>query len=366
MNHHALLAFVCTAFAVGCSSSPTGEVADGAVAQDGATTDGAATDGGSPLDAAPSQDGGTADAGPDVRVLTDRKLAGFPHTFDIYTPRTPKRVVVFLHGGGGSKEGGGDQLGLRVESGTAPNTTVAYDTAWLGAHDVAFVFPQGQAKAGTRGFTWNNYVMTSDVDDVAFLAALSSAIRGGTLDNTVPAIPRIAVSGHSNGGMMTNRLWCEAPQAFDAFIAFAGPASVHLGVSGYHPCTPAAQKPYLGYVGGKDTVLQTDGNWLQDVWTIGAPLANTPGFVDPNLVNELTFHKTVRVPKTCAGPIGTPSVGNGGATTTWSDCGGKTQLVRVTNADHCMSGTKCTHTFESETGRRMIDVLTEFFTAQAP
>ncbi len=366
MKPHTIVAFALAAFAIACSSSPTGDAADAAPSQDGATVDAAPVDGAAPLDAGPSADGGTADAGPDVRILTDRKIAGFPHAFDIYTPRAPKRVVVFLHGGGGSKEGGGDQLGLRIETGTAPNTTVTYDTAWLGAHDVAFVFPQGQAKGGTRGFTWSNYVMSSDVDDVAFLGALSSAIRGGTLDGSLPAIARIAVSGHSNGGMMTNRLWCEAPQAFDAFIAFAGPASVHLGVSGDHACAPTSQKPYLGYIGGKDTVLQTDGNWLQDVWTVAPTLANTPGFVDPNLVNELTFHKTVRVPKTCAGTVATPSIGNGGATTTWNDCGGKTQLVRVTNADHCMSGSKCTHSFESDTGRRMIDVLTEFFAAQAP
>jgi len=363
MNTAAPLAFAFAIAALACSSStsptvdsPDANLPDAALPEDAA-----------PQDATPPQDDAAkADAGPAVQVLTDRKLPGFPHLFDIYAPRAPKRVVVFLHGGGGSKEGAGEQLGLRTETGIGPNATVSYDTAWLAAHDVAFVFPQGQAKAGTRGFTWSNYVMTSDVDDVAFLSALSAAIRAGSLDGSLPALARVAVSGHSNGGMMTNRLWCEAPNAFDAFVAFAGPASVHLGAGADHACTPAVAKPYLGYIGGKDTVLQTDGNWLADVWTVAPSLANTPGFVDPNLVNELTFHRTIRVPKTCAGTVAAPTGGNNGATTTWSDCGGKTQLVRVTNADHCMSGTKCTHTFESDTGRRMIDVLTEYFIAQAP
>lgn len=303
-----------------------------------------------------------AEATVPLTVKSNLTLNSFPHRIDLYIPANPKRVVVFLHGGGGTKEGGAENLGLRLVSGTG----TAYDTAWMAEHDVAFVFPQGQALAGTNGRTWNNHVMNSGVDDVAFLEALARAIRAGTLDPTLPATARIAVSGHSNGGMMTNRLWCEAPAAFDAFVSFAGPASVHLGEGADHACTPGVTRPYLGYIGGKDTVLQTEGNWLDSVWTVAPLLANTPGFVDPNLVNELTFHKTIRVPRTCAGTVHTPVNGGGGAWTTWSDCDGAIQLVRVTEADHCMSGDKCSHTFESETGRRMIDVLTGFFVAKAP
>ncbi len=271
-------------------------------------------------------------------------------------------AVVFLHGGGGSKEGGADQLGL----GTGTGGSTALDAAWLGSHDIVFVFPQGQAKSGTKGNTWNNYVMTSDVDDVAFLTALAGGLRTGSLDPAVPAVSHVTVSGHSNGGMMANRLWCEAPQAFDAYVAFAGPASVHLGASADHACAPSVARPFLAYVGGKDSVLRTDGNWTEPVWTIAPILAKTPGFVDPDVANELTFHTTVRVPKTCAGPVAAPTTSPDGATTTWSDCGGQIQLVRVTEADHCMSGSKCTHTFESETGRRMIDVLTGFAASPAP
>jgi len=311
---------------------------------------------------APSEPSDTAEASAAPTVKSNLTLASFPHRIDLYLPTNPKRVVVFLHGGGGTKEGGAENLGLRIVSGT----TVSYDTAWMAAHDVAFVLPQGQALAGTNGRTWRNHVMDSGVDDVAFLNALASAVREGTLDPALPATTRIAVSGHSNGGMMTNRLWCEVPASFDAFVAFAGPASVHLGEGADHACAPSVTRPYLGYIGGKDTVLQTEGHWLDSVWTVKPLLANTPGFVDPKLVNELTFHKTVRVPRTCAGTVHTPVNGGGGAWTTWSDCDGALQLVRVTEADHCMSGDNCTHSFESDTGRRMIDVLTEFFIAKAP
>ena len=354
-----------------CSSTDETPTPSDASAVDGSTPDASAEDSG-------SVDGGTVDADAavtsdsstsDVVVRTDVKLTGFVHPIDLYVPPGATRVVVFLHGGGGSKSQGAEQLGLRIE---AKDGTVTYDKAWLLANRIAFVIPQGQAPNGQRGYTWTNYVMTSGVDDIAFLTALTSAIRGGTLDSSLPALPKIAVAGHSNGGMMTNRLWCEAPNLFDAFVSFAGPASVHLGVGGDHACAPSARKPYLGYVGDQDTVLQTSGKSDVATWTVAPTLANTPGFVDPDLVNEAFFHREVRVPKTCAGVASDPVTV--GPLTTFSDCSGKIRLVRVQGADHCLSGALCTYGFGSKSGpsigqvvgKRVIDLLAEFFVAQVP
>ncbi len=306
------------------------------------------------------------DAGAPLTVTLDATLAGFPHLIDLYVPARPERLVVFLHGGGGTKDGAADQLSLRVAP-TSAGAPPTYDEAWLTSHRVAFAIPQGQALPGTNGRTWSNYVMDSGVDDVAFLRALAAAARAGTLHASLPAVAKVHVAGHSNGGMMANRLWCEAPDAFDGFAALAGPASTALGPAGAHPCQPVVAKPYLGYVGGKDTVLQTLGHWTDDVWTIAPVLASTPGFVDPTLVNELTFHETVRVPATCGGVVAAPTFGAGGVTTTWSDCGGKVRLVRVTNAGHCIGPrASCTDSFETETGQRLVDVLSGFFAATAP
>ena len=59
------------------------------------------------VDAGPA-DGGAPDAGTTatVRVLTDLRLAGHPHTIDAFIPTNAERVIVFLHGGGGTKETG--------------------------------------------------------------------------------------------------------------------------------------------------------------------------------------------------------------------------------------------------------------------
>jgi poly(3-hydroxybutyrate) depolymerase len=320
--------------------------------------DASSTDGSTPTDSGPSE----------VVVQTDLKLAGFVHPIDVYAPPGATRVVVYLHGGGGSKEQGAEQLGLRTET----KGTVTYDKAWLLANRVAFVIPQGQAANGQLGTTWSNYLMTSGVDDMAFLTALAAAIRSGTLSTALPALSKVAVSGHSNGGIMANRVWCEGPTLFDAFVSFAGPASVHLAAGADHACAPSVTKPYLGYVGDQDVVLQTAGNTDVATWTIVPALANTDGFLDPNVVNEAFFHRDLRVPATCGGVAAAPTVS--GKLTKFSDCAGKIQLVRVTGADHCLSGIVCTHVFggtqgpsmERVVGRRMIDVLTEFFVAKVP
>ncbi|HPH69284.1 MAG TPA: prolyl oligopeptidase family serine peptidase, partial [Kofleriaceae bacterium] len=188
-------------------------------------------------DSAP--DGAPGDGAPSSIVIRSNvKLGSHPQLMDIYGAAAPTRVVVFLHGGGGNKETIAEQLGLRVLNGAM----VATDAAWLIAHNVAFVFPQGQAHAGSNGFTWSNYVMTSDVDDVGFLNDLASAIRSGTLTPALAATARVAIAGHSNGGMMANRMWCEAPATFDAFVAFAGPASEEL-TKPTHLCVPTVAKP---------------------------------------------------------------------------------------------------------------------------
>lgn len=329
--------------------------------------DSGALDGGATLDAdaTPASDSSTSQ----VVVRTDVKLAGFVHPIDLYVPPGATRVVVFLHGGGGSKSQAAEQLGLRTE---AKDGTVTYDSAWLSANHIAFVIPQGQAPNGQRGYTWTNYVMTSGVDDMAFMTALASAIRSGGLDPSLPALSKVAVAGHSNGGMMTNRLWCEAPSSFDAFVSFAGPASVHLGIGADHACAPSSTKPYIGYVGDQDTVLQTSGKSDVATWTVAPTLANTPGFVDPDLVNEAFFHRDVRVPKACAGAPSAPVTV--GPLTTFSDCSGKIKLVRVQGADHCLSGALCTYGFGSKSGpslgqvvgKRVADLLSEFFVSQVP
>ena len=162
----------------------------------------------------------------------------------------------------------------------------------------------------------------------------------------------------------------------DGFAALAGPASVRLytggtGLSdpnlGAAPCRPTQPRPYLGLVGGRDATLQTTGNWSQPYWSVNPTLAATPGFVDPNLVNEEFFHRQIRVPLTCGGTAAAPTPSSDGKRTAWSDCGGRIQLIRAETADHCLGQTSlCTATLPGSSGLSMRDLMLDFFTSTEP
>ena len=326
-----------------------------------------------------------------MAVLNNVKLGSgflnaFPQAMDVYLPSNATRAVVFLHGGGGSKEGAAVKeigVALAPPSGTTP----VPDTQWLEDNHTAFVFPQGQHVQGAqRAATWSNYVMSSGVDDMAFLTALAGALRSGALAKGVPTFAHVYLAGHSNGGMMTNRVWCEGSALFDAYVSLAGPASVQLdpasapldagvtdGLIGHAPCAPASPRPYLGVLGDADTILETKGHWNDDVWTINGCLTKDKhgSWVDPRLVSERRFH-AVRVAARCGGAPAAPVTSPDGRTTTWSDCKGSIRLEEVTGANHCvmedvvpcidgtLAGAECTNSIEAQSGTRMRDVLVSF------
>jgi poly(3-hydroxybutyrate) depolymerase len=172
-----------------------------------------------------------------VVVETDQKLASAPHRFDVYRAPGAQVAVVFLHGGGGTKKQFAQQLqGDDWERLLIDNKALA-------------VFPQGQAiAAAPRATTWSNHVMTSGVDDVAFLRDLVRHIahRYG--------VSRFYLAGHSNGGMMAGRVFYELPALFEGYVMISGPPSArYLGLAGPMP------RPVLCVVGDADAVLQNGG-----------------------------------------------------------------------------------------------------------
>jgi polyhydroxybutyrate depolymerase len=335
---------------------------------------GTATGGGSASGGGAATGGGSAT--PTVTLLRDVRLGADPHLVDVYLPSNANRAVVFLHGGGGSKEGGAkNEIVIATDPGDGG---VAPDDTWLLASETAFILPQGQAIAGAaKATTWNNYVMTSGEDDVVFLTALSAAIRAGSLSASVPAFSRVYVGGHSNGGMMANRMWCEASSVFDSYAAISGPASVQLDIGGAHPCQPSALRPFLSIVGDSDTIIQSDGAWDAGAWGVNTCLQGTGGsFVNPALIPDERFYETVRVPTMCGGASSTPV--SSGNITTWSDCDGGVRLERIVGADHCvvsqfmvcrnnqLLGGTCSNSIEAQSGVHMRDVLLDFFLETAP
>lgn len=293
----------------------------------GPSADGGASD---PVDAAePGPDAGkdlpdepdasaaVADAAtrlPPGLTRDQKTSAASTRVFDVFMPTAqPQSAVVFLHGGGGKKESIEEGLELTPVS-----------QARLDQLGVAWVFPQGLAAAG-NSFTWENYVMTSGTDDVAFLTELAAWVR------TRLGVAKVTLSGHSNGGIMTHRIWCEAGTLFDRYLPVAGPASVHFRPSGGAACP--GTKPIFAIVGDGDLVLQTPGNLSAPTWTI-APffrlLSAAGTFVDPDVLNEFLAHKSVRMAALCPGEALAAPV----ETTRrkmYSGCGGKvvTWLVKA-------------------------------------
>lgn len=319
-------------------------------------------------------DSGAMDAGPPptVRVLTDLQLPGHPHDIDAFIPTNAERVIVFLHGGGGTKETGASrESGIRLDD--PARSAPVLDEAFLIATRTGWVFPQGQHLPGARlAKTWSNYMMISGVDDVAFLGALAAALRSGSLQATVPAFSRVYLAGHSNGGVMANRQWCESTTSFEAYGSVSGPPSTDLLSTGAHPCMPSAQRPFIGIIGALDTVLQTANNW-SGAWSVNSCLQMGAGAAmpNPNVANEETYHRMFRVPRICSGTPSPPT--SNAQSTTWSDCDGRAKLIRVEGADHCVAvttndacvgGTRgggCPNSLDGQLGVRMRQVLTDFF-----
>lgn len=247
-------------------------------------------------------------------VETDQKIAGYPHAIDAYRSmdEDPERAVIFLHGGGGDKTRFASALGI--------------SNSFLTRFGIMAVFPQGQTISG-RDTTWNNYVMDSGEDDVAFLTELSRWVRDEY------GVEEVYVVGHSNGGMMANRLWCEAPEAFDGFGSLSGPASVALGPNGSVGCSPSVTRPYIGIVGDSDRVLQTNGSFDEPVWTI-MPLLVTDAFVDPDLVNEVRFHSEIRAPLMCDETPSSQATDIDDPLSIWSACDGRLVVMRIRGGGH--------------------------------
>lgn len=216
-------------------------------------------------------------------ILRNQTLAGHPHLFDVYIPHvTINFVVVALHGGGGSKEGLPQRLGV-----TTADSPTLDQVRWnlLEMFNSVLIVPQGQHCDGTAGpfnpngantesllnpngvGTWSNWSMWSQADDKSFLAAMSAYV--GT---TWPSANKV-IMGHSNGGMMAHRMWLEAPTYFDLYVSFSGPMPSYWDQAGGIP-QPVGARPMMIRHSLGDTILGIkdgragagvhfwDNNWL--------------------------------------------------------------------------------------------------------
>jgi polyhydroxybutyrate depolymerase len=141
-----------------------------------------------------------------------------------YTGGTRVRLVIALHGLGGSPEGLRDMTGL----------TAATDSA-----GGIVVFPEGTG----REPGWNIDKLTVGPDDSAFLLALIES-----LDARVCIAPRPLVTGYSNGGGMALRFACDAPDR----VGVVAPVAAT-----FPSC--ASEVPLIAFHGSADLVVPYEG-----------------------------------------------------------------------------------------------------------
>ena len=284
---------------------------------------------------------------PEIIVEPNQTLFTAPHGFDIYRATNADKAIVFLHSGGGSKHGFAYLLGFKGSPDDS-NYDLVNEQILLDNRAIA-VFPQGQAiDAAPNSQTWNNYVMDSGQDDMQFLRDLVSFI------STQYDVSTFYIVGHSMGGVMVNRIWCEVPDLFEAYISIAGPASEHF-LTPETSCSPIQVKPYLGIVGTDDNVLQNDDDWEAQTWTINPLIGSGPAFVDPILIGERYFLPT-RVTQRCGETVeaGDADAITDGEVTTWSFCNNSIKLMRVEFAGHSLKS------LESVSGYDMLEFVFDF------
>lgn len=258
-------------------------------------------------------------------------VAGYPHAVNVYRTAGATRAIVLLHGGGGDLNAVAYQVGLNNSVTTTTSSSINW--SWLDANRVMLVVPQGQHIAGNDGATtWNNHAMISGQDDKAFLQSLAAKIRSDY------GISTITLMGHSMGGVMTNRMWCESPSTFNSYVSLAGPASSYYSDAAT-PCNPgAAARPYMGIIGDSDSIMQTSGAWDAAAWGINPAvvLASQAAWVNRIVISEFR-QQQARTSIVCNGTLDPAAFTTVGNVDTWNSCNSKLSLKRVRGADHGVS-----------------------------
>ncbi len=308
---------------------------------------------------------------------------GFPHEMDVLIP--PNRndettLLVLLHGGGGQKAHYAHGLGIKKNKekdyyDTDPLSENGYNLQYLIDNNLALVFIQGKSPDENleSARTWNNNVMDSGQDDVGLLK------RVAWLAKEQYGFKKVVLGGHSMGGVMTNRMWCEASESYDAFVSTAGPISP----TQWDSCNPKQIKPYLHITGTNDRILQivedtkadSPIDHSQDTFLYLDKIVFFGGhhaFVDPfpsqnpQFMNELVLYKQ-RAKMMCNQQPGKKKTGRFGdlGSIQQTNCRGKLKLVQVEDADHCIGEAnqrayKCDIPLNTPNSTAILDTIVNF------
>jgi len=192
-----------------------------------------------------------------------------PSEFLYHIPDQAKGLVLFFHGGGGSKEANIN----RIESAFLIQATIEAGYAVASLDSVAHLDPPADGK-----FKWNTQQSPCN-PDIKNVVALIKALKDPELIGGVPSEAPIYAVGYSNGGSMVSR----AAQ----YIDFASVAVYISNAQQFHQ--PGAKIPPVFIMAGiHDNTVGIEGPCLlyglavdqkQDVvFKLNVPEAITPGF----------------------------------------------------------------------------------------
>jgi poly(3-hydroxybutyrate) depolymerase len=173
---------------------------------------------------------------------TDRTLqwAGVARTYDLHVPpgydgETPIPLVLDLHG---------------LSSNGAAQQGISGMRFLADPEGFVIVWPNGLDSSWNGGWCCGD-AAGNEVDDVGFLRALAEQLAQElAIDRR-----RIYVTGLSNGGIMTQRLACEAADVFAA----AAPVAFPIGLIPIESCDPVRPMPVLTFQGPHDVLVPYEG-----------------------------------------------------------------------------------------------------------
>jgi polyhydroxybutyrate depolymerase len=313
-----------------------------------------------------------------VRIHRD-----YPTTNPAYTdkidwvyPNRPNQdvagAIVVLHGGGGSKHGVAYALGVKTYDNQIYYTVAgvpAFNEDFIYNNNMAFIFVQGAAHASTPAeTTWQNTMMESGRNDRALLQQIAQDLR-------TFGFPKVYLMGHSMGGVMTNRMWCEHNSAYDGYASSAGPMSKILKDGdieyGLAACDPLAgqsagyaAKKYMEIVGKSDDVIQFTNS--QNALNLELhPAVVAKGYFYSPLYRHELYNFNFRATKICNQSVANPTADFTSA------CAGRLRRRLVPNADHCIkydaNDASCVTSLDSgltaATGKSVMQTLVDFFKA---
>jgi len=192
-------------------------------------------------------------------------------------------LVIAMHGGGGS----GRQFDSTSRLSTKAN-----------AENFIIVFPDGNKGAGPLGIrTWNaggccGAAVTNNVNDVKFIRNLIDELVANYKINP----KKVYATGHSNGGMLSYRLACEAADKIAAIapngcsMSLLSPCNASRPVPVLHMHSVLdTQVPYMGGVGtGISNTYFPPLDSVLNVWSNRNGCNNSPQIVVNNSQYKLT------------------------------------------------------------------------------